>query len=272
MENIYQLLASLEADNTAAVVVTVVAKTGHGPAQLQSKMVVADGGRLAGSVGGGALEQTAIAHAGELLIMRQPDLVHYNLTTEHQLIGAEETGMVCGGTVSLYYEYLGVRQPLYLIGAGHINRQLARVLQGCGFYMIAVDDRPDVLEEIEGVQERRLTAFGSMLVDDGMPSNAFAVIATYSHDEDFNALKQIYASGWKPHYIGMVASRGKKKTKLPQMIEELGAEPDLSTFYAPAGLRVGGSTPAEIAVSIAAEIQAIRYDKQGNIHLRDKGK
>lgn len=272
MDKIYRLLASLEEQNKAAVIVTVVSKTGHGPAQIQSKMVVTAEGRLAGTVGGGALEQAALSHAAELLITRRADLVHYDLTTEHQLITEEATGMVCGGKVSLYYEYLGVRLPLYLIGAGHINQQVARVLQGCGFYMIAVDDRSEVLESIEGVQERRLTPFSAMLADDGMPENAFAVIATYSHDEDFNALKQIFVSGWKPQYIGMVASKKKKETKLGPLLEELDFVPDTGNLYIPCGLRIGGSTPAEIALSIAAEIQSIRHAKEGNMHLRERGK
>jgi xanthine dehydrogenase accessory factor len=65
----------------------------------------------------------------------------------------------------------------------------------------------------------------------------------------------------------MVASKRKSPLMIQQLKEELGEDIDLDMLYTPVGLNIGGASPDEIAISIIAELQAIRYNKNGHKHM-----
>jgi xanthine dehydrogenase accessory factor len=66
----------------------------------------------------------------------------------------------------------------------------------------------------------------------------------------------------------LIASRKKAPAIIERLKEELGSEVNLDNLYSPVGLMIGGATPDEIAISIIAELQAVRYGKEGNKHMR----
>jgi xanthine dehydrogenase accessory factor len=76
------------------------------------------------------------------------------------------------------------------------------------------------------------------------------------------------ASGWQPAYVGMIGSKRKVEASLERLREELGDAAPWDALYSPVGLNIGGPTPAEIAVSVAAEMQAVRYGRAGHHHMR----
>ena len=106
------------------------------------------------------------------------------------------------------------------------------------------------------------------LSDEQVPEGGFFVIATHSHRFDYAVLRRVLTSGWKPRYVGVIASKKKATGFLQDLKAELGSDANLGTLYMPIGLDTGGSSAAEIAVSIAAEIQAVRYGRSGLPHLR----
>ncbi len=265
MKNIYDELLELSRGRGAGVLVTVVRKTGSGPADSGTRMLVYPDRTISGTVGGGSIEKLAIERATEIFT------THENRLEEFTMNEPESTGtptdMLCGGTATLFFEYFAPKNHLYIFGAGHIGRALTSHLKNLDYFVTVIDDRKDVLEKIDGADRKVHGDFESALVDQEVLENAYFIIATYQHRHDGLVLNRIFKSGWKPKYVGMVASRHKQKILLDKLKAEVpGADPE--RCYIPVGLDIGGGSPDEIALSIIAEIQTIRYGKSGG-HLRE---
>jgi len=76
------------------------------------------------------------------------------------------------------------------------------------------------------------------------------------------------ASDWQPAYVGLIGSKRKAQATIARLRQELGDGAPWDAFYSPVGLDIGGPTPAEIAISVVAEMQAVRYGKAGHRHMR----
>jgi xanthine dehydrogenase accessory factor len=272
MLDIYTEIIERQRQGRRAVLVTVVAVQGHTPAELQGKMLVGAGGRLCGTVGGGALEQKAIERARAVLAERKPLLQVFHLDTGDHEHG-ESTGMICGGQVTLFFELIGSGVPTYLFGAGHVGRALADTLAPLGFSVTLIDCRPEQLADLAFPT----LAAGSEYSDlPDLPdlADAYVVIATHSHVCDACVLVQILSRAERPAYLGVVASRRKRDQMLASVRTHLGPDRhgDLSWIHIPVGLHLGGNTPAALALSIAAEMQAHRHGITGHAHMRDRKK
>lgn len=288
MLDIYSEIVELQRQGRRAVLVTVVAVQGHTPAEVQGKMLVGPGGRLAGTVGGGALEHLAIARAQEVLAAQKPLLKVFHLDSRNHEMG-ESTGMICGGQVTLFFELIGSGTPAYLFGAGHVGKALADILAPLGFAVTLLDSRPEQLADLAwpGLAAQPDYAALPELPD---LARAYVVIATHSHVCDEEVLVQLLCGGVRPVYLGVVASRRKRDRMLETVRSRLhartiagaspaaGCEPDdadpgdLSWIHIPVGLHLGGNTPAAVALSIAAEMQAQRHGIAGHLHMRDHRK
>jgi xanthine dehydrogenase accessory factor len=267
-----------------AVVVTVVAREGSIPSELQAKMLVDAGGLVLGTVGGGAIEHQAVADAQAALASGQPLLKEYLLDDGDPRPGddAEPTGMLCGGRVTLFFEILAPGDRAYLFGAGHVNRALADVLTPLGFAVTFIDSRPGQLEDLQppsGPRPHRVAPDDyTSLPELADLAASYVVIATHSHAADEVVLEQILRLGVRPRYLGVVASRRKREQIFARIRERLAAEAgptpdrnlDLDWIHMPVGLYLGGNTPAAVALSIAAEMQACRHGIEGHRHMRDR--
>ncbi len=267
MDEIYEHILALRKKGEEAVLVTVVEKEGSTPAPPGTKMLVQADGTTLGTVGGGALERLAGAKALELLRRQESALVRYSLWGEDQVGEGEVTGMICGGRVALFFEYLGYAARAYLFGAGHVGQAVARYLKGLRWFVTVIDERPGLADMSEA--NRAITAeYAAALAGEAVPAGGFYVIATPSHDSDYVALKRVLCSDWQPRYVGMVASRRKTAEFHERLAADLGQGVDWSLLYAPVGLDLGGRSPEEVALSIVAEMQALRYGKTGHKHMR----
>ncbi len=271
MLDIYTEIVNLRREGRPAVLVTVVAREGHIPTELQSKMLVDASGRLAGTVGGGAIEHHALADAQTVLAGGQPVLKEYLLDDAPPTDGdvAEPTGMICGGRVTLFYEVLAPADRAYLFGAGHVNRALCEYLAPLGFAVTFLDIRPELLDDLPGPHRPALADYGTLPQLPDL-ATSFVVIATHSHDCDEQVLQALLASGVRPRYLGVVASRRKREQMIARLSERLGQPLDLAWVHMPVGLHLGGNTPAAVALSIAAEMQACRHGITGHRHMRDR--
>lgn len=255
MEDLYQRIVDLRAAGRTAVLVTVVASKGHVPLPPPGKMLADADGRLAGTVGGGALEARALEEVGRVLASGEPLLKDYLLDSADKGGEAnpnmEATGMLCGGKATLFFEVLGVPHRVYLFGAGHVGQAVARVLATLDYAAVTVDSRPEFEPQIQaGPDYETLPELPDL-------AEASAVVATHGHACDQRVLEHILASGRRPRYIGVIASTRKWRTMSEDLRTKLGDDLDLSWVHAPAGLRLGGRTPAEIALSIVAELHAV---------------
>jgi xanthine dehydrogenase accessory factor len=277
LKKIYEEILQLETEGGRGILVTVVEKEGHGPGAVGAKMLVLPDGSRIGTVGGGALEYSASNHAMQLLKEGKNGALcgtkKYLMSPDNQLLEGEKTGMLCGGATTLYYERIGSGASIFIFGAGHVGQALIYHLQKMDYFITVADNRKGMADEIENAQQRlTVDSYETAFQGIDVPPDSFFIIATHSHALDYQVLKRIVQTDWKPRYIGMIASKKKAPVMIEQLKEELGGDIDLSKLYSPIGLKIGGASPDEIAISIIAELQAVRYNKEGHLHMNISSK
>jgi len=242
--------------------VTIVSSNGSTPQRVGAKMLVFADGRTVGTIGGGCYEHDALGKAREALRTRKAITAKYDLNDDF----AEESGLVCGGQMEVFIEPLEAPPALFIFGAGHVGYYLARVASDAGFEVHVVDDRA-------AFANRERFPFAASVVVEDIPTwlaqttfspSAYAVIVTRGHRHDLDALQALASRELR--YLGLIGSRAKVARLYDQLlIDSRVTLEQLSHVHAPIGLDIGAVTPQEIAVSIAAELVAIRRGKAKDI-------
>ncbi len=99
--------------------------------------------------------------------------------------------------------------------------------------------------------------------------DSFVIVCTPSHKHDYNVINKVIEKKIKLQYIGMLCSPEKLNDYLGKTYDTFGKDVDLSNFYSPIGLDLGGGSPEEIAISISSEILAVSHSKEGHLHMRE---
>ncbi len=251
------------------VLVTVVESEGSAPVDVGAKMLVLQDGTTYGTVGGGAIEMIAKEEALRLIRTGNSALRRYSLTENGKAEELERTGMICGGSMTLFYEYIAPATRLFIFGAGHIGRALLYHLKNLPYHTTIIDSRSDFIDEAEPAHRKVLCDYGQISKLLPFPSGSFFIIVTHSHRTDYLVLRELYRAGVDAAYIGMIASRKKARALVEQLIDDLDFSPDLSILHTPIGIDIGGDSPDEIALSIIAEIQAVRYGRVRIDYMRE---
>jgi len=154
------------------------------------------------------------------------------------------------------------RPRLVIAGGGHVALAIARQAQLLDFDVTILEDRPEFADT------RRFG--GATVIEGDVPAtlasldygwNSYVVIATRGHKLDADCV--LAAAGTGARYIGLLGSR-RKTVLIADMLREHGVTEDrLEAIHAPVGLDLGGRTPAEIALSVLAEITLERYRASG---------
>jgi xanthine dehydrogenase accessory factor len=240
-----------------AALVTIIRTEGSTPQRVGAKMVVFADGRTVGTIGGGCYENDAFWKARQTLKTRKAEVVKYELSDDI----AEESGLICGGQMEVYIEPIETSPHLYLIGAGHVSYHLARIAATVGFRIHILDDREKFAnhERFPDAVEVAVDSIPAWLERADLQANAYAVILTRGHRYDLDALRAL--SSRTLRYLGLIGSRA-KVARLFEALSEEGLPPDqLRKLHAPVGLAIGAVTPQEIAVSILAELVAVKHGK-----------
>ncbi|MCB9778007.1 MAG: xanthine dehydrogenase accessory protein XdhC [Alphaproteobacteria bacterium] len=239
----------------ACALVTVVGIGGSAPRKSGARMLVHADGTIVGTVGGGVFEHRCIAEALAAIAAGQPRRYAVHLT--------RDLGMCCGGEMDAYIEPLESRPDLVIHGAGHVGAAVARLAVPLGFRVTVVDDRDDLLAQavlpdgVERLERDPRRALASL------PTGPLAWHLVVTHD---HALDQDLVQALLPQplaWLGMIGSR----TKVARFLLRLKAagmdERLFSRLRAPVGLDLSAETPEEIAISIAAELVAVRRGHRG---------
>ncbi len=237
--------------------VTIVRAQGSTPQRVGSKMLVYADGRTVGTIGGGCYEHDAFGKARDAMASGTPRLVNYELSDDF----AEENGLICGGQMDVYIEPLEPAPRLYIIGAGHVGQHLARIAHETGFRVHVIDDREKFAnaERFPNASEIVVDEIPSWLSAARFPAGAYATVITRGHQHDLSALRALVSRDLR--YLGMIGSRA-KVTRVYEALAAEGVPSDvLARVHAPIGLDIGAVTPAEIAVSILAEMIAVRHGR-----------
>jgi len=250
------LEAALEAEarGERAALVTVVATEGSTPQKAGARMLVYGDGRIFGTIGGGCLEAEMSWRAREAIEASRPRLVSYDLTPDQ----AGEDGLVCGGRMQVFIEPIEGTPVLCLFGAGHVAQPLARMAKACGFRVEVADDRvkfanAERFPEADAIVVEEFTAAAGRLT---LGPNSYAIVVTRGHKGDGDALRAVLGRGLR--FVGLLGSRPKVVHIFAALEEQGVSREDLARVHAPLGLEIGAQTPEEIAVSILAEMIAVR--------------
>ncbi|MBR2717464.1 MAG: XdhC family protein [Oscillospiraceae bacterium] len=156
--------------------------------------------------------------------------------------------------VRFFAQDVGSAPRMFLFGAGHVSCEVAKIAVGCGFNVTVVDDRADFCnaERFPGCGCAVIESFERM-PDFPADEASYVIIMTRGHSYDKDVLR--WALGKKPFYLGMIGSRSKRDTLYRKLHEEEGFPMEqLQAVFCPIGLSIGAETPAEIAVSVMAEV------------------
>ena len=249
----------LRRDREAGVLVTVADVRGHAPRDAGAKMVVAVD-RLWGSVGGGNLEETAVAKARAMLAeeARVPEQLTLGLTDKTR---TEHGRQCCGGEVTVLFEPLPVVPAVAIFGVGHVGLELARILVRHDLELHLVDSRA-----------AQLTDARLACLDDGeggirvhhspvpelalgtVPTGTHVLVMTHDHAEDFAICDAALRCGHLGS-IGLIGSAAKWSRFRAGLLIEGHAEATIGRIRSPIGdLALTGKEPATIAVSVAADL------------------
>jgi xanthine dehydrogenase accessory factor len=247
-----------------AALVTIISTTGSTPQRVGAKMLVFADGRTVGTIGGGCYENDAFGKARQAIDARTPQLVHYELSDDF----AQETGLICGGQMDVYIEPIEPSPELYVIGAGHVGLHLARLAHEVGFRVHVVDDREKFAnaERFPDAVEIVVDDIPAWLARTALSPHAYAVIVTRGHTNDLDALRALAPRELR--YLGLIGSRAKVARIYDALTTEQMPAEHLTHVHAPIGLDIGAVTPQEIAVSILAELIAVKH---GKFTTRDAG-
>lgn len=269
MNDLYTKVVKYQSLGLDMVMITAVGKDGEGPVEVGKKLLVVETGEFFGTVGGGALEHYAIEKAKQLLKTRTHLTEKYLLDKGKIIPEAKTLPMVCGGTVTLFYEFLGVKNYVYIFGGGHVGQALVKVLKPLNFHLTVIDERKEIIDAFQGGDKVVHQHFAPYIEENGIKDQSFVVVCTPSHAYDYHVINKIFELKLKPKYIGMLCSFEKLKDYLKKTYERFGNDVDLNNFYSPIGLDLGGGAPEDIAISITAEILALHFDKKGQKHMRE---
>jgi xanthine dehydrogenase accessory factor len=240
---------------------TIVHVNGSIPSYESSRMLVREDGSIAGTVGGGCVEADVWAAAKEVIVAETPRKLTFHLNNE----AAYDAGLICGGTLEIFVEPILPQPMLFLFGGGHVSIAAARAAHAAGFAIGVVDDREAFANATRFPMASEIfTSYDAAFAGIHPGAATYLLIVTRGHKDDMRVLK--WAAGTAARYIGMIGSR-RKVVSVYRALQEEGLQMELlERVHAPVGLEIGALSPEEIAVSITAELIAVRRGATGLTH------
>jgi xanthine dehydrogenase accessory factor len=254
MRDVYEAALRATRTDEPAALVTVIATEGSTPQKAGAKMVVYADGRIVGTIGGGCVEAEMIRRARHAIDQHRSQLAAYDLTPDQ----AGEDGLVCGGRMQVFIEPLEGVPTLLLFGAGHVAQPLARLAKSVGFRVEVADDRAKFAnaERFPEADVILVEPFREAAAKMTLARGSYAVVVTRGHKGDADALQAVLGKGLR--FVGLLGSRPKAVHVMSEL-EERGVAPEaLAEIHVPLGVEIGAQSPEEIAVSILAELIAVR--------------
>jgi xanthine dehydrogenase accessory factor len=251
-EIIHRRIADLLNSRKRFVLATIVETKGSTPQEAGAKMIILSDGSFDFTIGGGTFEAEVIQDALSTLSKNSTEIREYKLTKS-------ELGMYCQGLVRVMLEVCSPRPQMLILGGGHVGQALSRITAATGIFRVVVaDDRK------EYANRKKHPAADLVVLTDrdyqkGMPdidSETYVVIVTRCHATDKVIIKNL--SDKKTAYIGLIGSKPKIKQFYRELLEEGVSSRFLDSIHAPIGISIGGKEPAEVALSILAQVVQVK--------------
>jgi xanthine dehydrogenase accessory factor len=253
---LYREIAALLERHAAVAVATVVRSSGSTPRHAGAKMIVLPDGSTRHTIGGGKFEGLVVEQALSMLRNGTTScLRNFPFRPE----GPDSFGSVCGGEAEVFVEVIAHAPRLIVVGAGHCGQALAQAAALLDFRIVMVDDRREYADPSRFADTRVEEVIDAGEDFRDLPETSdkdYVVLVSRSHLTDAAALRHLVERPLR--YLGMIGSRRRVETVFQDLRSAGVSAEALERVHAPIGIELGAETPAEIAISILAEIVRVR--------------
>ncbi|MGH9662779.1 MAG: XdhC family protein [Bryobacteraceae bacterium] len=252
--DVYDELQRLRKLGRKCAVATIVDVRGSIPSYESAKLLVRDDGSMIGTIGGGCVEAEVWNAAKEVIATERPKHLTFNLGQN----AAYDNGLICGGQLDVFVEPVIPAPRALVFGAGHISKSLCKVASLAGFSVTVVDDREAFAnqERFPDASEIHAAEYEEVFPKLEITQMCYVIIVTRGHRDDMRVLR--WAVGTPARYVSMIGSKRKVIGVVKELEKEGIGRAALEKIYAPMGLEIGAISPEEIAVSVVAEMIAVR--------------
>jgi xanthine dehydrogenase accessory factor len=239
---------------------TIVQVRGSIPGFQSAKLLVREDGSMVGTIGGGCVEAEVWNAAREVMETEKPRNMSFSLGQD----AAYDNGLICGGQLEVFVECISPQPAALVFGGGHISKSLAKVLDLAGFRVSVIDNRGAFAnkERFPEATEVHAAEYEEVFPLLTVNESAYIVIVTRGHRDDMRVLR--WAVNTSARYIAMIGSKRKTISVVKELEKEGIPRTAFDKVSAPMGLEIGAISPEEIAISVAAEMIAIRRVPDGN--------
>ncbi len=252
MRSIQEKILELIDQGRAFAVATVAEARGSVPGKQGVKMILLPDGTQFGTIGGAGLEQKVKSLCVKCLEDRKGGIFKFDLMYYKE--GALDS--LCGGSVQILIETIAPVPHLLIAGGGHCGLEVARLCDQLGYFHSVLDDRAEYCSRARFPSARRniQATPEEFLARDDLSAYSHVVLLGWSHKLDTDLLLNLVQRF--PRWIGAIASRTKRLEMFRRLKARGISEEALRRVVAPVGLAIGAESPAEIAVSILAQVIA----------------
>jgi xanthine dehydrogenase accessory factor len=253
MIDLFEEIVRMRRAGMHGALATIVHTNGSIPSYESSRMLVREDGSIAGTIGGGCVEADVWAAAREVMQKETPRKMVFNLNHE----ASYDSGLICGGTLEIFVEPISPQPVVYLFGGGHVSMAVANAASAAGFGIAVVDDRETFANAQRFPMAQSIhTSYEEAFKNVQPNASTYLIIVTRGHKEDMRVLA--WAARTEARYVGMIGSKRKVLAVYKALESEGYRAEEFARVYAPMGLDIGALSPEEIAVSIVAELIAVR--------------
>jgi xanthine dehydrogenase accessory factor len=258
--DVFEELVRLRSLGRKCALATIVEARGSIPSYESAKLLVREDGSMTGTIGGGCVEAEVWNAAREAIETEKPKRLTFNLGQD----AAYDNGLICGGQIEVFVEPVLPTPRAFIFGAGHISKSLSKVASLAGFASVIVDDREAFASRERFPEAEAVHAGEYEQVIPTLPINetSYVIIVTRGHRDDMRVLKLAMAT--PARYIAMIGSKRKVLNVVRELEKEGIPRGAFARLHAPMGLAIGAVSPEEIAVSVAAEMIAVRRNAASN--------
>lgn len=258
--DIYEEIVRLRNLGQKCALATIVQVNGSIPSYESAKMLVREDGSMLGTIGGGCVEADVWSAAREVIDTEKPKHLNFSLGQD----AAYDNGLICGGQLNIFVEPVIPQPKLFIFGGGHVSKSISKIAHIAGFSTIIVDDREQFAnaDRFPEAEATHAEEYESVFPKLNITSSSYLVIVTRGHRDDMRVLRWAVTTPAK--YVAMIGSKRKTISVIQELEKEGMARELFQKIHAPMGLEIGAESPEEIAVSVVAEMIAVRRAPDAN--------
>src|SRR5579862_6851883 len=258
--DVFEELVRLRSLGQKCALATIVEVRGSIPSYESAKLLVREDGSMAGTIGGGCVEAEVWNAAREVIETEKPKRLSFNLGQD----AAYDNGLICGGQLEVFVEPVLPVPYAFIFGGGHISKSLSKAANMAGFSTVIIDNRESFAnrDRFPEAAEVHAAEYEEVFPKLEINETSYVIVVTRGHRDDMRVLR--LAAATPARYIAMIGSKRKVLNVVRELEKEGLSREAFERIHAPMGLDIGAITPEEIAISVTAEMIAVRRHAASN--------